>query len=53
MTGFLSLIVALIGLVIYAVSTNAKIAEVGRTMFWTGLLAFLIANGSATVGLLR
>lgn len=52
MQGFLSLIVALIGLVIYFVATHAKVSECGRVMFWTGLLAFLIANGSATVGLL-
>ena len=52
MSGFLSLIVAVIGLVIYFVATNAKVNEVGRIMFWTGLLAFLIANGSAMVGLL-
>ncbi len=52
MEGFLSLIVSVIGLVIYFVATNPKVNEVGRTMFWTGLLAFLLAYGSHSVGLL-
>ena len=37
----LPLIVALIGLVVYAVSTNGKAAEIGRIGFFCGLLAFL------------
>ncbi len=37
----LPLIVALAGLVVYAISSNGKATEVGRIMFWTGLLAFL------------
>lgn len=53
MSGFLSLIVAVIGLVIYFVATNPKVSECGRVMFWTGLLAFLLANGTATVGLFK
>jgi Na+/phosphate symporter len=53
MTGFLSLIICIIGLVIYFVATHPKVSECGRVMLWTGLLAFLIANGSATVGLLK
>jgi len=53
MVGFLSLIIALLGVVIYFVASNPKVSEVGRIMFWTGTLAFLLANGSATVGLLR
>ena len=53
MTGFLSLIVCVVGLVLYFIASNPKVAEVGRVCFWTGLLAFLLANGSAVVGLLR
>lgn len=53
MTGFLSLIVAVIGLVIYFIATNPKVNEVGRICFFSGLFAFLLANGSAMVGLLR
>jgi hypothetical protein len=37
----LPLIIALVGLVTYAVTANAKLGEIGRIMFWTGLLAFL------------
>lgn len=53
MSGFLSLIVAVIGLVLYFIATNAKVGECGRVMFWTGLLAFLLANGGAVVGMFR
>ena len=41
---YLPLLVAIIGVLIYVLATtNAKVAEVGRIMFWTGLLAFLMA----------
>jgi hypothetical protein len=41
---YLSLLIAIVGLVIYLVSKPeyAKPAEVGRIMFFTGLLAFLL-----------
>lgn len=38
----LPLIVALIGLVVYAISANPKAAEIGRISFFSGLLAFLL-----------
>jgi hypothetical protein len=38
----LSLLIALIGGVIYLVSANPKLAELGRLAFFAGLLAFLI-----------
>lgn len=38
----LPLIVALVGLVTYAVSDNGKVAEIGRISFFSGLLAFLL-----------
>lgn len=41
MTAYISALVALIGVVIYAVSLNAKVAEIGRLMFGSGLLVFL------------
>lgn len=37
----LSLLVALIGLLMYALSANAKLVEIGRIMFFCGLLVFL------------
>ena len=53
---YLSLLVAVIGLLIYSLrptpDTNPKMAEIGRIMFWVGLLAFLF-NDSALVGVLR
>ncbi len=43
---YLSLLVALIGALIYALSTNPKFAELGRLMFGCGLLAFLFNAAS-------
>ena len=40
---YLSLLIAIIGLVVYVVSTNGKAQEIGRLMFACGLLAFLLA----------
>ena len=40
---YLPLLIALIGVLMYALCTNGKLVEIGRIMFWTGLLAFLIA----------
>lgn len=37
-----SLLVALIGVLMYALCVNGKLAEIGRIMFWTDLLAFLL-----------
>jgi uncharacterized membrane protein len=38
----LSLAVCIIGVVLYALATTAKPLEIGRIMFWTGLLSFLL-----------
>ncbi len=43
---YLSLLVAVIGALVYALSTNAKFCELGRLMFGCGLLAFLLGAGS-------
>lgn len=45
MTIYLSLLVALIGLLVYALSTNPKVAELGRISYFAGLLAFLLVSG--------
>ena len=37
----LQLLVALIGVLMYALSTNPKLQEIGRIMFFAGLLTFL------------
>jgi Na+/phosphate symporter len=39
---YFSALVALIGLVLYFIATNPKVQELGRIMFWTGLLAFML-----------
>ena len=47
---FLSLLVALVGLVMWLGSTtNPKVAEAGKIMFTVGLLAFLISVPQASV----
>lgn len=40
----LSLLVALVGVLTYALSTNGKLVEIGRIMFAFGLLAFLLGG---------
>lgn len=38
----LPLLIALIGVLMYALSANPKLQEIGRIMFAFGLLAFLL-----------
>lgn len=49
---FFSLLVALIGLLAYALSTNGKVAEIGRIAFFCGLFVFLLRLEPTTVALL-
>jgi len=42
---YLSLLVALLGVLAYALSANAKVQEIGRIAYFSGLLAFLIRPG--------
>lgn len=53
MEGYLSLIIALVGGVIYLTVSHPKWAEIGRILFGAGMLAFLLTNGGHSVGLLR
>jgi hypothetical protein len=39
------LLVAVVGLLMYVLASNPKVQEIGRIMFWTGLLAFLLGGG--------
>lgn len=41
---YLPEIIALIGLLMYALSTNAKVSRIGEIMFFAGLLASLITG---------
>lgn len=52
MSIYLSLLVAVVGLLMFALSTNGKIVEIGKIMFWTGLLAFLLGD-AALLSVLR
>lgn len=38
----LPLLVALVGVLMYALCVNGKLVEIGRILFWTGVLAFLL-----------
>jgi hypothetical protein len=49
MTIYLSLLVALLGLLAYALSTNPKLVEIGRISYFAGLLAFLLVIAGAHV----
>jgi len=39
---YLSLLIAIIGALTYALATNGKVSELGRIAFFAGLLAFLL-----------
>jgi hypothetical protein len=41
MTVLLSLLVAIVGILVYALSTNGKVQELGRIAYFAGLLVFL------------
>jgi hypothetical protein len=43
------LLVSVIGLLMYVLAGNPKVVEIGRIMFWTGLLAFLLGGGVSHV----
>jgi hypothetical protein len=43
---YLPLLISIIGLLMYVLASNPKIVEIGRIMFWTGLLAFLMGGGA-------
>jgi len=44
---YLSLLVCVIGALMYALSANPKLVEIGRLSFWVGLLAFLLRVSGA------
>ena len=48
MTIYISLLVALVGLVIYLASNNPKVSEAGRVLFMVGSFVFLFHLGSQT-----
>jgi hypothetical protein len=44
---YLSLLVALIGLIMFALATNPKLVRIGEILLFTGALAFLIRASEA------
>jgi len=53
MTIVIPLLFALVGLVIYLIAQAPKPVEIGRCLFWTGVLAFLLRVGPDTITLLK
>ena len=49
MTIVFTLLVALIGLLMFILSKNSKVVDIGKIMFWTGLLSFLLGGGAGHV----
>ena len=50
---FLPLLLAVVGLLMYALCANPKLAEIGRIMFAVGLLAFLLVFHGTAIEVLR
>jgi hypothetical protein len=51
---YLSLLVAIVGVLMYGLATNAKVVRIGEILFFCGLLAFLLVfHASQPVGILR
>jgi hypothetical protein len=48
---YFSLLICLVGLLMYALVVNPKLNEIGRIMFFCGLLAFLLQAASAHFGI--
>lgn len=53
MTIYLSLLFALVGVLMYALSGNPKLQEIGRLAFFAGLLAFLIRVSDAAFQVIK
>lgn len=49
---YLSLLVAIVGALIYVLMSNAKAQELGRIAFGAGLLAFLLKVSEPLINLL-
>ena len=47
------LLIALVGLLMYALAANPKLVEIGRIMFAFGLLAFLLQLGPEVVRIFK
>jgi|HubBroStandDraft_6_1064221.scaffolds.fasta_scaffold430566_2 Na+/phosphate symporter len=50
---YVSLLVCLIGVLMYALASNPKLVEIGRICFAFGLLAFLLRATDSMVDVIR
>lgn len=53
MTVYFNVLVAVVGVLMYALSANGKVQELGRIMFFAGLLAFLLTGGPHSFSMLN
>jgi hypothetical protein len=49
----LPLLIAVIGLLMYALCANPKLQEIGRILFFSGTLAFLLGGAQHVVDVIR
>ena len=49
----LPLLVAVVGVLIYALSGNSKVQELGRIAYFCGLLVFLMTAGPQVIDLIN
>lgn len=49
MIAIVPLLVAVVGVLIHALASNAKVAEVGRALMWCGILVTLWVMAGRTV----
>jgi SpoU rRNA methylase family enzyme len=52
MVVYLSLLVAVVGVLMYALSSNPKLQEIGRLSYGCGLLSFLLTGAEKLISLL-
>lgn len=50
---YLPLLFVVIGILMYALCVNPKLAEIGRLLFWTSWLAFLLTGVGPAVAVIR
>jgi len=48
---YISLLVALVGVLMFALAANPKLVEIGRIAFFCGLFVFLFTLGTGRVNL--
>ena len=50
---WVSLLIAILGCLVYALSNNPKVAEMGRLAWLAGLIGFCVQVGGHSISLLR